>query len=210
MALYKAPRYANCTEIACTVQYVNIIKVDNRGKYPYTLRHKAVQQKDEMMQEYEQSTGFYSSKTAMSSLIDTWSTPLDFFVKVDAEFGFTLDAAALQSSTLAPDNWYGPDHPDLTRTDSFARNWSEDAGGGAIWLNPPYGRTIKAWMAKADEESRKGATVVCLVPSRTDTAWFHDHCIHHEVRYLRGRLKFGNSINPAPFPSALVVMRPKS
>jgi site-specific DNA-methyltransferase (adenine-specific) len=64
-------------------------------------------------------------------------------------------------------------------------------------------------MKKADEESKKGATVVCLVPSRTDTAWFHDYCIHHEVRYIRGRLKFGNAKNAAPFPSALVVMRKK-
>jgi phage N-6-adenine-methyltransferase len=157
---------------------------------------------------YAVSTGFYSSSTAMSSMDDTWSTPIDFFNKVAKEFDFTLDAAALQSSALCG-NWYGPDHLDEERRDAFTRDWHQDAGTGIIWLNPPYGKTIKEWMKKADEESKKGATVVCLVPSRTDTAWFHDYAIHHEVRYIRGRLKFGKSINAAPFPSALVVMRPK-
>jgi phage N-6-adenine-methyltransferase len=162
-----------------------------------------------MTQLYTASTGFYSSSTAMSSLVDTWSTPRDYFEKVDKEFSFTLDAAALESSTLVSDNWYGPDHQDTSRSDAFTRNWTEDARGGAVWLNPPYGKTIKAWMRKADEESQNGTTVVCLVPARTDTAWFHDYCIHHEVRFIRGRLKFGNSKNSAPFPSALVIMKPK-
>lgn len=160
------------------------------------------------MEPYSISTGFYSSSAAMSSMDDKWSTPISFFNKVSKEFVFTLDAAALQSSTLCS-NWYGPDHPEEKRRNAFFQDWHQDAGDGAIWLNPPYGKTIKEWMRKADEESKKGATVVCLVPSRTDTAWFHDHCIHHEVRYIRGRLKFGNAKNVAPFPSALIVMRKK-
>lgn len=163
-----------------------------------------------MNEPYAASTGFYSGSTAMSSLDDTWSTPRSFYLKVDEEFNFTLDAAALQSSTLVVMNWYGPDHPEVDRQDAFKRDWTVDAQGGPIWLNPPYGKTIKEWMKKADEESKKGSTVVCLVPSRTDTAWFHDYCIHHEVRYIRGRLKFGQAVNAAPFPSALVVMRPKT
>ena len=157
---------------------------------------------------YEASTGFYSSSTAMSSLDDTWSTPRTFFDKCALEFDFTLDAAALQSSTLVPNNWYGPDHPDINRQDAFNWDWHSDCGSGAVWLNPPYGKTIKEWMAKADAESKLGATVVCLVPSRTDTAWWHEHVIHHEVRFIRGRLKFGQAKNAAPFPSALVVMKP--
>jgi phage N-6-adenine-methyltransferase len=162
-----------------------------------------------MNEPYAASTGFYSGSTAMSSLDDTWATPRSYYEKVAKEFDFTLDAAALQSSTLVPENWYGPDHADPDRRDAFTRDWTADAKGGVIWLNPPYGKTIKEWMKKADEESKKGSTVVCLVPSRTDTAWFHDSCIHHEVRYIRGRLKFGQAVNAAPFPSALVVMRPK-
>ena len=80
-------------------------------------------------------------------------------------------------------------------------------GGGAVWLNPPYGRQIGKFLAKADNESKKGIVIVCLVPARTDTKWWHEYCIHHEIRFIRGRLKFGDSKNSAPFPSALVIMR---
>ena len=127
--------------------------------------------------------------------------------KVNAEFNFTLDAAALSSSTLVPDNWYGPDHPDLSRRDAFTREWCEESSG-PVWLNPPYGRVIKDWVRKAAFEACHGVTVVCLVPARTDTAWWHDYCIDaYEIRYIRGRLKFGNQKNSAPFPSALVIMK---
>lgn len=142
------------------------------------------------------------------SLDDTWATPRDYYKKVAQEFDFKLDAAALQSSTLVEGNWYGPDHPDEARQDAFTRDWTKDSEGGIVWLNPPYGKTIKQWMKKAYDEAKKGATVVCLVPSRTDTAWFHEYCINHEVRFIRGRLKFGAAVNAAPFPSALVIMRP--
>ena len=141
-----------------------------------------------------------------SSINDTWTTPKKFFQTLNEEFNFTLDAAALSGSALCP-LWYGLDHPQENWRDSFQRNWQDDAQGN-IWLNPPYGKTIKEWMAKADAESKLGATIICLVPSRTDTAWWHEHVIHHEVRFIRGRLKFGQAKNAAPFPSALVVMKP--
>ena len=74
-----------------------------------------------------------------------------------------------------------------------------------MWLNPPYGRTIGAWVKKAYEESQKpGTFVVCLLPARTDTAWFHDYCKKGYIQFIRGRLKFGNSKNSAPFPSMIV------
>ena len=79
-------------------------------------------------------------------------------------------------------------------------------GGCRVWLNPPYGRTIGAWIRKAYEEAQKPDTiVVMLLPARTDTAWFHDYCVKGEVEFLRGRLKFGGSKNSAPFPSMIVV-----
>lgn len=134
----------------------------------------------------------------------TWTTPRDYFNKVNKEFGFGLDAAALSTSTLVPENWYGPDHPDVGRRDALAIEWDISA---PVWLNPPYGRVIKDWVAKADYEAKRGGEIVCLVPARTDTNWWHEHCIQHEVRFIRGRLKFGNSVNSAPFPSALVIMR---
>jgi len=137
----------------------------------------------------------------------TWTTPPDFFEKLDKEFFFTLDAAALSSSTLVPHNWYGPDHPDSDRRNALVRPWSEDSHGGSIWLNPPYGRVIGYWMKKANDEASRGGVVVCLVPARTDTNWWHKYCIQHEVRFIKGRLKFGDQKNSAPFPSAVVVMR---
>lgn len=148
--------------------------------------------------------GFYSEEAFKSSLDDTWTTPRSFYRSL-TEFNFGLDAAALQSSTLVPDNWYGPDHLDISRRDALVRDWHKDTDKD-VWLNPPYGRTMKLWMAKAELESRGGVRVVCLVPARTDTAWWHDHCMKHEVRFIRGRLKFGDGKNSAPFPSALIIM----
>ena len=141
-----------------------------------------------------------------SSLDDTWTTPKDFFAKLHEEFNFELDAAALRSSAVVP-NYLGPDHDYLWRRDALTVEWSNASGGGAVWLNPPYGRAIKDFVAKADAESKKGITVVCLVPARTDTNWWWDSCIHHEVRFIKGRLKFSDGKNSAPFPSAVIVMR---
>ena len=141
-----------------------------------------------------------------SSLDDTWTTPRYFFDKLNAEFNFTLDAAALRSSAVVP-NYLGPDHEYGWRQDALTVEWAGASEGGAVWLNPPYGRVIKDFVAKADTESKKGITVVCLVPARTDTKWWWDSVIHHEVRFIKGRLKFGDSNGSAPFPSAVVVMR---
>ena len=74
-------------------------------------------------------------------------------------------------------------------------------------MNPPYGNEIKAWVEKAYITSLYGGTVVCLVPARVDTSWWWDFCINGEIRFLRGRLKFGTSANSAPFPSAVVIFR---
>ena len=75
-------------------------------------------------------------------------------------------------------------------------------------MNPPYGKQIAKWMRKAWQSSQEGATVVCLVPVRTDTKWWHEYAFRGEIRFIRGRLKFGDGTSPAPFPSALVVFRP--
>ena len=150
--------------------------------------------------------GFYKGTLYKSSEDDTWTTPADFYKALDQEFNFGLDAAALASSALCP-LWYGPNHHDPSMRDAFMRSWQFDAQGENIFLNPPYGRTIKDWMRKANQEAQKGpGAIVCLVPSRTDTKWWHDFCIEHEVRFIRSRLKFGG-LERAPFPSAVVVMR---
>ena len=78
-----------------------------------------------------------------------------------------------------------------------------------MWLNPPYGRQIGKWVQKAYEESRKpGTVVVCLIPARTDTAWFHDYCLPYgRIEFIRGRVRFGGSQYDAPFPSMVVVFK---
>ncbi len=156
------------------------------------------------------SNNFYSSPQAFSSATDDWSTPRDFYKKLATEFNFVFDAAASSTNHLTP-SWCGLDHQDPARQDGLVFGWAAEAAllRGDVWMNPPYGRTISDWMRKADEESQLGATVVCLVPSRTDTRWFHEHCAHHELRFIKGRLKFGNATNSAPFPSLVVVMRGK-
>lgn len=131
-----------------------------------------------------------------SSKTDLWSTPQAFFDKLNDEFGFELDVCATLDNAKCKKFFTEKD-------DGLAQEWI-----GVVWMNPPYGREIGDWMRKANESARTGATVVCLVPSRTDTRWWHEYAIQHEVRFIRGRLKFGDAKNSAPFPSAVVVMRP--
>jgi site-specific DNA-methyltransferase (adenine-specific) len=153
------------------------------------------------------TNGFYSQPVAMSSLTDDWATPQTFYDTLAKEFKFQLDAAAAANNNKTQ-LWYGLDHPDPTRRDGLSASRLSDVGrGGWVFMNPPYGKTIGLWMRKASEENRLGVKVVSLVPARTDTAWFQDYAIGHELRFVRGRLKFGQSKNSAPFPSCVVVMR---
>jgi site-specific DNA-methyltransferase (adenine-specific) len=128
-----------------------------------------------------------------------WSTPQPFFDLVDAEFGFTLDAAAEPHNTKCA-VYYDADE------DGLANPWP-----GVVWCNPPYGRAIAKWVEKGYQEAQNGSTVVMLIPARTDTAYWHDYVMRAaEVRLLRGRLVFGSgeARANAPFPSALIVFRP--
>jgi phage N-6-adenine-methyltransferase len=128
---------------------------------------------------------------------DILSTPQAFFDALDQEFHFTVDVCAL------PDNakcaaFYSPEQDGL-----------QQAWRGACWCNPPYGKAIAAWVQKAYESAKVGATVVCLVPSRTDTRWWHTYVEPYaEVRFVPRRLQFDESGNSAPFPSAVVIFRP--
>lgn len=129
-----------------------------------------------------------------SSKTDEWATPQDFFDDLDREFGFTLDVCADSKNAKC-------DHFFTREQDGLVQGWN-----GVCWMNPPYGRGItEKWMKKAYEESKKGSLIVCLVPSRTDTKWFHNYAIRGEIRFVKGRLKFGGAKNPAPFPSMIVI-----
>lgn len=131
-----------------------------------------------------------------SSKTDEWPTPQDFFDKLDAEFHFELDVCATPENAKC-DRYF------TKRENGLLQKWE-----GVCWMNPPYGREIGQWVKKAYESALEGATVVCLLPARTDTGWWHDYCMKGEIRFVRGRLKFGNASENAPFPSAVVVFRP--
>lgn len=147
-------------------------------------------------------------KPLMSSATDDWATPQDFFDSVNAELGpFTMDVCATKENKKCP-SFYGLD----VGIDGLTAPWHLNAiPGSKCWMNPPYGRVIGKWIAKASLEASKGCTVVALLPARTDTKYFHDYIYNKpgvEIRFLRGRLKFGGSKNSAPFPSMLVIFRP--
>lgn len=130
-----------------------------------------------------------------------WETPSDFYQPLDEEFGFTCDVCALPENTKCP-MYFTPNLDGLTQA------WK-----GVCWMNPPYGRGIDKWVHKAYASSQEGTTVVCLLPSRTGTKWFQDYCLKYgEIRFVRGRLKFGNSEfskgDCAPFDCVVVIFRP--
>ncbi len=127
-----------------------------------------------------------------------WETPQFLFDGLNAEFKFTLDVCAVAENAKCR-GFFTPED------DALAKDW----GDAVCWMNPPYGRTIGKWMQKAFDASQNGATVVCLVPARTDTDWWHRFAMRGDIRFLRGRLKFVGAENSAPFPSAVVIFRPR-
>ena len=130
---------------------------------------------------------FFSSKT------DQWETPQWLFDKYDAVYHFDVDVCALPENAKCA-RYFTPEQ------DGLAQEWT-----GHVWCNPPYGRQIGQWVKKASECSAE--LVVMLLPARTDTQWFHDYVNRGGViiEYLRGRLKFGQAKNSAPFPSMIVI-----
>jgi phage N-6-adenine-methyltransferase len=187
------------------------------------------------------------AKALYSSATDEWSTPPDFFAKVEEEFGpFDLDPCATAENAKAPKFYTKAD-------DGLFKSWA-----GRVWMNPPYGndeapckpdcsakrcakrkwhRTehyygSKSWVRRASGEFRSSHQLIrkaelawlgrgdeykpsrvdlvaALLPARTDTAWWHDYVIPYasEIRFIRGRLKFGGAKNSAPFPSALIIFK---
>jgi len=133
-----------------------------------------------------------------SSKSNDWATPQDFYNQLDAEFEFTLDPCASQSSAKCASFYTADD-------DGLSKDWE----GHTVFMNPPYGRKIGNWIQKAYEEGEKSNTrVVALIPARTDTKYWHNYCMKAtEIRFVKGRLKFGqgNTKNSAPFPSAVVI-----
>ena len=152
-----------------------------------------------------------NNELMFSSKSDEWETPQDLFDKLNKEFNFTLDPCATKDNHKCFKYYTIED-------DGLSKDWS----GETVFVNPPYGRSIGKWVKKCYEEYLKGTTVVMLIPSRTDTKWFHQYIYNKtEFRLLKGRLKFINrlfpswneegnyKLSPAPFPSMIVVYKKK-
>lgn len=134
-----------------------------------------------------------NQEVMFSSKTDLWETPQELFDELNREFGFQTDVCALPENAKC-DEFYTPEQ------DGLSQQWT-----GVCWCNPPYGRKIGKWVKKAAESK---ATVVMLLPARTDKKWFHDYIIPNaEIRFIKGRLKFGGSKNGAPFPSMICVFQ---
>ena len=139
-----------------------------------------------------------------SSASEEWETPDRLFDDLHHEFGFTRDVCATARNRKRPKYWTKVDN-------ALSKRWR-----GVLWCNPPYGRGIGLWVRKAATAAAGSATVVMLLPARTDTRWFHDWIWSTgaacplkgvEVRFIRGRLKFSGHKNSAPFPSMIVIFR---
>ena len=133
-----------------------------------------------------------NNKLMFSSATDEWSTPQHFFDKLNEEFSFTLDPCANDTNHKCKKYF-------TKMENGLLQDWNDEI----VFCNPPYGREIGKWVKKAAESK---ATVVMLLPARTDTKWFHDYIYEKaEIRFIKGRLKFGGCKNSAPFPSMVVI-----
>lgn len=141
------------------------------------------------------------SSTLYSSRTDEWPTPHSFFAKLNAEFEFTLDPCASARNAKCPTFF-------TKEEDGLKQDWKQHR----VFCNPPYGNTMRVWARKCYQASQLGALVVLLAHSRTDTRWFHDWVYGkaNEIRFVRGRLKFGDGMQSAPFPSMVAVFLPRS
>lgn len=139
---------------------------------------------------------FFNQDVALSSKKDDWRTPKDLFDSLNNEFNFTVDLCASDENALC-DNYFTKDRS------CFDANLK----GQTIFCNPPYGRGMIKFIRKCYELSHDNIVVI-LVPSRTDTGWFHDYILPHaEIRFIKGRLRFTGAGNPAPFPSMIAIFR---
>lgn len=133
----------------------------------------------------------------MSSNHNDWETPQDLFDELNKEFGFTLDPCSTHENAKCKKHY-------TIKENGLRQCWD----GEVVFMNPPYGREISKWIQKAYEESYY-ATVVCLIPARTDTQYWHDYIFGKadDIRFLKGRVYFerGGKRGPSPFPSAVIV-----
>ena len=124
-----------------------------------------------------------------------WATPIDFYNALNDEFNFTLDPCATNDNHKCAKYFTKEDN-------GLLQNWE----GYKVFCNPPYGKELKTWVEKAYNEALKNTLIVMLLPARTDTQWFHNYIYHKaDIRFIKGRLKFGGCATSAPFPSMVVI-----
>lgn len=142
-------------------------------------------------------------KAMVSSKTNEWETQQRLFDDLDEEFDFDLDVAATSKNKKCSIYF------DL-ENDGLKQDW-HNLSSSACWMNPPYGGHTGNWIQKALEESKLGATVVCLIVSSTDRSYWHNFIFPcaSQIRFIRGRLKFGEAKTTAPFASAIVIFSPK-
>jgi len=141
----------------------------------------------------------FNKEVMFSSATEEWATPQNIFDTLDKQFKFTLDPCSTDENHKCETYF-------TKKENGLAQSWI----GHSVFMNPPYGNEIKKGVKKAWLSSQKeNTTVVCLLPARTDTKWFHKYCVHGSIWFVKGRLRFGGSKNSAPFPS-MVVIFPKS
>ena len=139
------------------------------------------------------------NKALLSSKTVEWETPNDFFNRLNEEFHFTLDPCSTDGNAKCDKHY-------TKEQDGLSQDWA----GEIVYCNPPYGRDMPKWIQKCYEHFVGGGTAVMLIPARTDTKAFHEFIYGKaEIRFVRGRLKFGGSKNPAPFPSMVVIYENK-
>ena len=135
------------------------------------------------------------NRALFSSATEEWATPQNVFDALNAEFHFTLDPCSTDDNAKCAKHYTKAD-------DGLSKDWT----GERVFCNPPYGREMPKWIAKCAEHGMRGGVAVMLIPARTDTKAFHEFIYHNaEIRFIRGRLKFGGAKNSAPFPSMVVV-----
>lgn len=140
-----------------------------------------------------------NANVMFSSATDQWATPQSFFNELHEEFTFTLDPCADEFNHKCEKYF-------TKEQDGLLQDWS----GERVFCNPPYGRETQHWVRKCFDEVHEGGfpLAVMLIPARTDTRWFHEYIYKKaEIRFVKGRLKFGDSTNSAPFPSMVVIFK---
>lgn len=135
-----------------------------------------------------------------SSKSDQWATPKEFYDLLNQEFQFTLDPCADYANHKC-DKFF------TKEIDGLKQDWNNEN----VFCNPPYGREMGIWVKKCYDEvmiKKRCNIAVMLIPARTDTRWFHDYIYNNaEIRFIKGRLKFGGAKYNAPFPCMVVIYR---